>query len=670
MTVTTDLNKVFGLGTGAATVFSFSPVVLPTATSDLKVTKVDAADLETLLVEGGGATNYSVSTISFPGTGSITYPASGGTPLASGEKVVMERILTPGQDTDLQNQGGYFADVLEAALDRLAMQDIQQQDQLDRTFHYPVGEVSPVSELPGATERSDGFLGFDSGGALVILPESSGSALDLTKVVGGAATTELTIASGSITPTRAIHTVDTEADAASDNLDEITVANHIDGALLLIRADNTGRTVVMRHNQAVTNPVITLDGTNITLNTDKQWVLLKRDGAQWEEVSSLGQLLARQGKANVFTAGNTFQGPISSTGINTFTKRQTWAKGADVASATALALGDDGNAFDVTGTTTITSIGTKGVGTWALLQFDGVLLFSHNANIIQPGGAGITTAAGDMALIHEFATGQWRVALYSRVSGEPAVAPLPAEHINGLKLSNNSGDATNDIDIAVGKARDTADTANLVVASAIGKQIDASWAAGGTPGTTTGGLSSSLTLTNDTWYHVILGKVSGTVEVGFDTSATGANLVNDHAFTNVRRISSVRRDTATNRLFTQYLDKFYWTDVPVSLSDTTPATTDTLVAMDVPPLKVVWMGTGFLQNNASATIEIRSPDEDDAAAAREDLEVVVTVSEASSSYLERLTDSSGQISYRGNDATVTAFKLYTIGWVDPRGRAT
>ena len=35
---------------------------------------------------------------------------------------------------------------------------------------------------------------------------------------------------------------------------------------------------------------------------------------------------------------------------------QILAKGADIASANALALGDDGNYFDVTGTTNITSI--------------------------------------------------------------------------------------------------------------------------------------------------------------------------------------------------------------------------------------------------------------------------------------------------------------------------
>lgn len=68
-----------------------------------------------------------------------------------------------------------------------------------------------------------------------------------------------------------------------------------------------------------------------------------------------------------------------------------------------------------------------------------------------------------------------------------SVNPLPPGHITGLTLSNNVLDATDDIDIAAGKARDDADTANLIVSAAIGKQLTAPWAAGGTPGATTGG---------------------------------------------------------------------------------------------------------------------------------------------------------------------------------------
>jgi hypothetical protein len=92
-----------------------------------------------------------------------------------------------------------------------------------------------------------------------------------------------------------------------------------------------------------------------------------------------------------------------------------WAKGADVASADALPLITDGNYFDVTGTTTITSMNSMGVGTWIGLQFDGALTLTHNAtDLVLPGGANITTAAGDEAIFVEYASGDWRCVSYTR----------------------------------------------------------------------------------------------------------------------------------------------------------------------------------------------------------------------------------------------------------------
>jgi len=99
--------------------------------------------------------------------------------------------------------------------------------------------------------------------------------------------------------------------------------------------------------------------------------------------------------------------------VNTFTQTQTWSKGAVVASAAALTLGSDGNYFDVTGTTAITSIVTKGIGTVIKLHFDGILTITHHAtNLILPGGANITTAAGDEAEFIEYASGDWRCTNY------------------------------------------------------------------------------------------------------------------------------------------------------------------------------------------------------------------------------------------------------------------
>ena len=97
-------------------------------------------------------------------------------------------------------------------------------------------------------------------------------------------------------------------------------------------------------------------------------------------------------------------------------------KGDDIASATALTLGKDGNLFDVTGTTTITSIATQGIGSYVTLQFDGALTFTHNSSdLILPGAANITTAAGDIAVMYEYASADWRCVSYTKASGVAVV---------------------------------------------------------------------------------------------------------------------------------------------------------------------------------------------------------------------------------------------------------
>ena len=85
------------------------------------------------------------------------------------------------------------------------------------------------------------------------------------------------------------------------------------------------------------------------------------------------------------------------------------AKGADLASATTTDIGAaTGNFVDITGTTTITGFGTVAAGTRRVVQFDGVLILTHNASsLILPGGANITTAAGDVAVMVSLGSGNW-----------------------------------------------------------------------------------------------------------------------------------------------------------------------------------------------------------------------------------------------------------------------
>jgi hypothetical protein len=58
------------------------------------------------------------------------------------------------------------------------------------------------------------------------------------------------------------------------------------------------------------------------------------------------------------------------------------AKGADVASAAGnIALGEDGNYFDITGTLAITSITAKQAGTIVVLQFDSTATLTDGSNL-------------------------------------------------------------------------------------------------------------------------------------------------------------------------------------------------------------------------------------------------------------------------------------------------
>jgi hypothetical protein len=154
MTVQSQVTKVEVLGNDAATSFSFSPMVI-FASSDLVVTKVDANSTETTLAEGSSSTTYAVVVSSYPDTGSITYPAVGGTPLATGESLIIKRVLTLEQQTDLENQGGYFPAVQERAFDKLTMMVLQQQEILNRSFKTAVSVSTSFDvELPSNIESS------------------------------------------------------------------------------------------------------------------------------------------------------------------------------------------------------------------------------------------------------------------------------------------------------------------------------------------------------------------------------------------------------------------------------------------------------------------------------------------------------------------------------------
>ncbi|MFL9881301.1 hypothetical protein PQR63_23085 [Herbaspirillum rhizosphaerae] len=95
--------------------------------------------------------------------------------------------------------------------------------------------------------------------------------------------------------------------------------------------------------------------------------------------------------------------------------RREQAQGAAIASAATTSIGgnSDGNYLHITGTTTITSLGTIAAGVSRTVVFDGSLTLTHNStSLILPGAANIVTAAGDIAEFVSEGSGNWRCVKY------------------------------------------------------------------------------------------------------------------------------------------------------------------------------------------------------------------------------------------------------------------
>lgn len=87
--------------------------------------------------------------------------------------------------------------------------------------------------------------------------------------------TELTIAAGVVTITQSYHRVDTQADAAADDLD--TISGGENGDVLLLRAENVARVVTLAHGAGN----ISLPNSDDIVLPFSSWLALTNDGTNW-----------------------------------------------------------------------------------------------------------------------------------------------------------------------------------------------------------------------------------------------------------------------------------------------------------------------------------------------------------------------------------------------------
>ncbi len=125
-------------------------------------------------------------------------------------------------------------------------------------------------------------------------------------------------------------------------------------------------------------------------------------------------------------------------GLASIVKRAIGSQGSAISSAATTPIGAAGTALyaTITGTTTITSFGSVGAGTFRIVEFTGALTLTHNATSLKlPGFADVLTAAGDIGFFISLGSGNWKCLHYSRADGS-AVASF-----NGTLTSSDPGAA-------------------------------------------------------------------------------------------------------------------------------------------------------------------------------------------------------------------------------------
>ena len=238
-------------------------------------------------------------------------------------------------------------------------------------------EIAPAYQLPSATPTALG--GIKVGSGLVVSPDG------LLSTAGGGAGSGIPVFNElSITPSSVGQTTFTPAGGYVAGQIEV----YLNGVLQYGNGDDysatNGTTIVLSSGVSSVSDTILL----------RRWIYLPDAQA-------------------VNKAGDTMTGALN------------YAPQATVASAATCNIGlAASNRVFVTGTTSITSLGSVAAGVVRSVTFSGALTLAHNAtSLILPGGANITTSSGDVAEFESLGSGNWRCTCYQRADGLPAVLP-------------------------------------------------------------------------------------------------------------------------------------------------------------------------------------------------------------------------------------------------------
>lgn len=398
------------------------------------------------------------------------------------------------------------------------------------------------------------------------------------------------------------------------------------------------------------------------------------------------------------TGNESIGGDKAMTGTLTMTgKSITEAEGASVTSAATINIwATDGNTIHITGATgPISDMGAAPqAGAWKKLIFDSTPTLTQGTNLnLNNGGSDIVVEAGDMAFVYADTTAQLDLFLIRKSGASVASSspPIPMDSKVGGTLSNNTGDATNDIDITAGKRRNSTDAVNMTL-TALTKRLDANWAAG-----TNQGMRNSAAAITDTTYDIYAAATAAQIAAGTcdyyaynaATSVTVATVLaalqaetGGGSYLYLRRIGSIVRAGATILGFVQDGDDFMLKtpvlDINAGTTGTT-AVTRTLASVPIGHRVRAKMNVlaSLVAGGASLVHYLSDLSATDVAASETAAPLGTTAvsidvttgtnAMVGSAQADVWTNTSAQIRSRTNISNAGAIlRIATLGWTDPR----
>jgi hypothetical protein len=324
-----------------------------------------------------------------------------------------------------------------------------------------------------------------------------------------------------------------------------------------------------------------------------------------------------------------------------------------------------------TGTGTISSIILQSPvavasGTGAQTRTTGLTIINGTARLSSYTSAArpsaTTSGAGALVYVSDLAGGaapQYSDGSAWQSFGSTATTPIP---MYGLTMSNNSTDATNDIDVAAGGCSDDTYAGRLTMSATCVKQLDVVFAEYSSPGTASGGRASADNTTGAKWFHVFLIGGSGKNTQPFFATSLTPSLPS--GFTTKRRIGSIYWTGSTIRGFIQMGDLFVW-KATVQDFNSNATETRTNRTVSVPGgVRCVWWGVvGSNNTNAGYRAYISTPDINDATVGIANAQLSI---DGTSGYAQAdihvPTDTSSQVAVRGS--VLFAIELNAKGYRD------